>query len=519
MGKHAKLLPTIRTVAVTLMVVAALIVGAAAGVWFSHIRRAPVGIGAPRAGETAPDQVIPPAVLRLIPEQMELAVVVLDMSADVAFANPAVRRMGVVRGGHLIVEDLHGLARAVRDSGQPQEVQVDLPDSRLGREPLAVNANVMPLADSGYVALFLQDVTESQRLAAVRRDFVANVSHELKTPVGAMTLLAEAMQDASDDPEAVRRFAARMQQEGGRLGRLVQELIELSRLQGADPLPSSATVVSVDRLVGEAVEATRLAAETGQITVVTGGEEQLTVRGNQPQLVMALVNLVGNAIAYSPPGTRVAIGTRLRRADAHEPGSRHDVDQVEISVADQGIGIADGDLERIFERFYRADPARSRATGGTGLGLAIVKHVASNHGGSVRVWSVEGSGSTFTLRLPAASEAGAPTTVPSLTAGPPANDVRAVTAREREPVENRVDNAVGAAKSRVTRRGRTADAGAGRTTDPGATRTGSDSAATGTDAAAAGRSPATDAAATRQRQVDDTSATRRSRVDNLRGTA
>ncbi|HEX3816135.1 MAG TPA: ATP-binding protein [Mycobacteriales bacterium] len=383
--------------AVALIVVAALVVGAVVGFVLGRARRRPARPALPRPGETPPDRVMPGAVLRSIPEQMELAVVVLDVSSDVAFANSAVRQMGVVRGGHLIVEDLHRLARVARETGEHAQVLVDLPDSRLGREPLAVSAHVAPLDSSGYVALFLRDVTESQRLAAVRRDFVANVSHELKTPVGAMTLLAEAMQDASDDPEAVRRFAARMQQEGGRLGRLVQELIELSRLQGADPLPSSTTVVPVDRLVAEAVEATHLAAETAGISVVAGGDRRLAVRGDATQLLTALVNLVGNAVAYSPPGTRVAVGSRLRSAEDSVDG-----DHVEISVTDQGIGIAESDLERIFERFYRADPARSRATGGTGLGLAIVKHIATNHGGSVRVWSVEGSGSTFTLRLPAA---------------------------------------------------------------------------------------------------------------------
>jgi two-component system sensor histidine kinase SenX3 len=197
------------------------------------------------------------------------------------------------------------------------------------------------------------------------------------------------VQDAADDPEAIRRFAGRMQHEGTRLGRLVAELIELSRLQGAEPLPSPA-VVDVDEIVAEAVDRTRLAAESAGITVVSGGQGRLCVRGNEAQLVTALANLVDNAIAYSPEGTRVAVGTRRR--DGY----------VEISVSDQGIGIAERDLERVFERFYRSDPARSRATGGTGLGLAIVKHIATNHGGGVSVWSVEGSGSTFTLRLPVA---------------------------------------------------------------------------------------------------------------------
>jgi two-component system sensor histidine kinase SenX3 len=260
---------------------------------------------------------------------------------------------------------------------------------------MAVVARVAPLDELGHVAFLIEDVTESRRLEDVRRDFVANVSHELKTPVGALTLLAEAVADAADDPVAVRRFADRMQHEGIRLGRLVTELIELSRLQGADPLPS-ARVVAVDRLVAEAVDRTRLAAESAGIGVVAGGEHGLIVSGEEGQLVTALANLVDNAIAYSPPGTRVAVGTRLRRSSAAEPG-----DWVEISVSDQGIGIAESDLERVFERFFRSDPARSRATGGTGLGLAIVKHIATNHGGSVSVWSVEGSGSTFTLRLPA----------------------------------------------------------------------------------------------------------------------
>ena len=321
---------------------------------------------------------------------MRSAAVVLDPSDEVVLANPAARQMGVVRGGRVVVDELRRLARSARRDGEPRQAVVDTPRGRLGREPIAVSVQVAPLMESGYVALMLDDVTEQRRLEAVRRDFVANVSHELKTPVGALTLLAEAVQDAADDPEAVRRFAERMQHEGNRLGRLVAELIELSRLQGAEPLPPPA-IVEVDDVVAEAVDRARLAAESAGITVVAGGERRLTVRGSESQLVTALGNLVDNAVAYSPAGTRVAVGTRRRDG------------QVEISVSDQGIGIAEGDLERVFERFYRSDPARSRATGGTGLGLAIVKHVATNHGGEVIVWSVEGSGSTFTLRLPAAT--------------------------------------------------------------------------------------------------------------------
>jgi two-component system sensor histidine kinase SenX3 len=371
-------------------VAAALLVGAAAGVLVALLlvgRREPVPPAAPVAA-APPAEALPPTLARRVLEVMGAAAVVLDPADEVVLANPAARQMGVVRGGRVVVDDLRRLARAARRDGEARHAVVDT-RGRLGREPIAVSARVAPLVESGYVALLLDDVTETRRLEAVRRDFVANVSHELKTPVGALTLLAEAVQDAADDPEAIRRFAGRMQHEGIRLGRLVAELIELSRLQGAEPLPSPA-VVGVDDVVSEAVDRTRLAAESAGITVVSGGQEGLTVSGNEAQLVTALANLVDNAIAYSVAGTRVAVGTRRREG------------YVEISVTDQGIGIPEGDLERVFERFYRSDPARSRATGGTGLGLAIVKHIATNHGGGVSVWSVEGSGSTFTLRLPVA---------------------------------------------------------------------------------------------------------------------
>ena len=371
-------------------IAAALVVGLVAGLLVAVLlmnRRHPVP-PAPAAPVPTPPDAAPPMLARRVLEVMHSAAVVLDPAGEVVLANPAARRMGVVRGGRVVVEDLHRLARAARRDGEARHTVVDT-RGRLGREPIAVSARVAPLVDSGYVALLLDDVTEGRRLEAVRRDFVANVSHELKTPVGALTLLAEAVQDAADDPEAIRRFADRMQHEGTRLGRLVAELIELSRLQGAEPLPSPA-VVDVDEIVAEAVDRTRLAAESAGIAVVSGGQRRLRVRGNEGQLVTALVNLVDNAIAYSSAGTRVAVGTRRR--DGY----------VEISVSDQGIGVAERDLERVFERFYRSDPARSRATGGTGLGLAIVKHIATNHGGGVSVWSVEGSGSTFTLRLPVA---------------------------------------------------------------------------------------------------------------------
>ncbi len=250
-----------------------------------------------------------------------------------------------------------------------------------------MRARTLRLGSDGHVAVILDDVTEARRVEAVRRDFVANVSHELKTPVGALHVLAEAVAVASDDPVAVRRFASRMTRESSRLARLVQEIIDLSRLQGADPMPDPRPV-RVSAVLAEALDRTRLTASAREITIAVIGDSDFAVSGDEGQLATALANLLDNAVSYSPTGTRVVVG--VRRAG----------DTVELSVADEGIGIAERDLERVFERFYRADPARSRQTGGTGLGLAIVKHVATNHGGNVSVWSSEGAGSTFTIRLP-----------------------------------------------------------------------------------------------------------------------
>ncbi len=237
------------------------------------------------------------------------------------------------------------------------------------------------------VLALVEDRTREKRVETVRRDFVANVSHELKTPVGAIRLLAEAVTDAADDPEAVQRFATRMITESDRLSKLVQQIIELSRLQGHDPLETP-VMVDVDAAVATAVDRSAIEAAAKDIVVVARGEHGLEIFGSQEQIGAAISNLVANAVAYSAEGSRVAVTTRAED------------DQVQVSVVDQGIGIAPQDIDRIFERFYRVDPARHRSTGGTGLGLSIVKHVAATHGGDVAVWSVQGQGSTFTLTLP-----------------------------------------------------------------------------------------------------------------------
>ncbi|MEU8848643.1 ATP-binding protein [Streptomyces sp. NPDC048564] len=358
------------------------------------------------------DPVLPPGVDTVL-SVLRSSAVVLDEGDAVVKASSAAYALGLVRGGKLSVEPMLQMARDTRRDGEIRQVELDLPRRGTGRgEALAVSARVAPLG-SRLVLLLVEDLTEARRIEAVRRDFVANVSHELKTPVGALSLLSEAVMDASDDPEAVQRFAGRMQIEATRLTNLVQELIDLSRVQNDDPL-EDAEPVRVDELIAEAMDRCRHAAGTKQITMASnvwapegpdqggggrraGGTADLSIWGNRGQLAAALGNLVENAVNYSPARTRVGIAARRVNA----PGG----DNIEIAVTDQGIGISDKDKERIFERFYRVDPARSRATGGTGLGLAIVKHVAASHSGEVTVWSSEGQGSTFTLRLPEAGAA------------------------------------------------------------------------------------------------------------------
>ncbi|WP_069171394.1 sensor histidine kinase [Streptomyces griseus] len=333
---------------------------------------------------------LPPGVDTVL-SVLSSSAVVLDESDSVVKASSAAYALGLVRGGRLSVEPMLNMARDTRRDGEIRQVELDLPRRGTGRgEALAVSARVAPLG-SRLVLLLVEDLTEARRIEAVRRDFVANVSHELKTPTGALSLLSEAVMDASDDPEAVERFAGRMQIEATRLTNLVQELIDLSRVQNDDPL-EDAEPVRVEELVAEAVDRCRQQASSKQITMASGGTADLFVWGNRGQLAAALGNLVENAVNYSPARTRVGIAARRIAASGG--------DLIEIAVTDQGIGISEKDRERVFERFYRVDPARSRATGGTGLGLAIVKHVAASHGGEVTVWSSEGQGSTFTLRLP-----------------------------------------------------------------------------------------------------------------------
>ena len=317
------------------------------------------------------------------------AAVVLRSDESVVRASAAAYALGIVRGDRVVHPAIQDMIDSVRRSGEIADQELQLPRGPVGRGEVLLQVRVAQL-DPQHVLVLAEDRTESARIETIRRDFTVNVSHELKTPVGAISLLAETLQDAAEDPEAVRHFAGRMQQESVRLGALVQEIIELSRLQlkGSE---HPVSIVNVDGVIAEATDRAKVVASGKDIDLVVKGDPDAYVYGDHNLLVTAVRNLVDNAISYSPEHTSVGIGVRQRG------------ELVEVSVVDQGIGITPEQQTRIFERVYRVDPARSRATGGTGLGLSIVKHVAADHGGDVSIWSNEGQGSTFTLRIPAAT--------------------------------------------------------------------------------------------------------------------
>jgi two-component system sensor histidine kinase SenX3 len=314
--------------------------------------------------------------------------IVLDRADRVVNNSPAAVAHGLVRGQELVHPELLHLARTVRRDGDIREVELDLRRG-IGQGTVVVAARVAPLG-AAHVLLLVEDISKARRIDEIRRDFLANVSHELKTPVGGISLLAEAILDAHDDPEAVQRFATRIGVESRRLTNLVKEIVELSRLQGADVVKDP-VLVDVGACADVALDRCRLLAEESGIELASNAEPDCQVWGDPELVATAVANLIGNAISYSDSGTKVGVSVR-----------RRDSGVIEVAVSDQGLGIAAEEQERIFERFYRVDSARSRATGGTGLGLAIVKHVAENHGGTVSVWSEVGRGSTFTLTLPAA---------------------------------------------------------------------------------------------------------------------
>jgi two-component system, OmpR family, sensor histidine kinase SenX3 len=347
-----------------------------------------------------PAPAVPAEVIRVL-SVLPSASLVVAPDASVLRSNARAGALGLVNRDSVTIPDIVHLIERVAADGSAREQEMRVRRPPLGRDLLELRVRVAPLG-TGAILVLIDDLAEERRVDVVRRDFVANVSHELKTPVGALSLLAEAVLAASDDPEQVRHFAERMQIEASRLSHLVQDVIDLSRLQGDDPL-THAEVSDVDELVRRAVDEVRTLAAREDVEIVVGDPCGGVVYGDERQLLAALRNLLINAISYSASHTRVAVGTRTSDGI------------VEVAVKDQGIGIAANDLDRVFERFYRVDPARSRVTGGTGLGLAIVKHVSQNHGGECTVWSELGVGSTFTLRLP--------THVPATSAGDDAHEL------------------------------------------------------------------------------------------------
>ena len=343
---------------------------------------------------TAADGQLPPGIAAVL-SLLSSSAVVVDGGGRVLRASAAARASGMVKGERL-TRELQAKARQVRRDGETRHTVIEVRAPGHGGPTTSFAVRVAPLsgaASGGLVLVMAEDLAESRRAEEVRRDFVANVSHELKTPVGALALLAETIEDAAGDTEAVRRFAGRMRQEAARLTFLVQDLITLNRIQAVKPVPDPRPV-EIDAVIAEALDHCRIRADARGITLAAAGAQGLSVLGAEDLLVTALRNLLENAVVYSPERTTVVVSAR-------RPGDGG----VEVSVADQGIGIPERDLERIFERFYRVDPARSRVVGGTGLGLAIVKHVMAAHGGRVSVRSAVGQGSTFTLWLPLRQEA------------------------------------------------------------------------------------------------------------------
>ena len=332
-----------------------------------------------------------PLMLTAVLDQLDGASLVIAPGEVAIFTNLEAEQLGILRDGRIQSEELLASVRVVRRTNAKQTGTIEIARGPIGEGKREITVNVIPLTENELVLVLLRDESEAQRVHDVRRDFVANISHELKTPIGALSLLSEAVLGAKDDAEAVSQFAERMQVESKRLTGLVQEIIQLSRVQDSDPL-KEAQQLSAGDIIKEALDQCRTTADSRQISLTFQDSEDAMILGDRDQLTMAIHNLIENAINYSPADTKVAVSTTVENGI------------ITISVADQGIGIPEAEVERIFERFYRVDPARSRETGGTGLGLSIVKHIINKHGGEISVWSSENVGSTFSIRLPIQSQ-------------------------------------------------------------------------------------------------------------------
>lgn len=358
-----------------LLVVAGVGVGLGTGFWAAR-----------RQGRaSASTGTLVPARTRQVLAVLPYGAVIVRRDRRSGYCNNAALALGVARPDGALHPELSRLAERGWGSGEVVEEEIEVKRGVLAASRI-LHARVSIIDDELALAL-VSDQTEQNAAEQMRRNFAINVSHELKTPVGAIQLLAESAEAGADDPDVVRHFTKKLRKEARRLSTLIQEIIEITRLQSDSAVMDSAPV-KLSSIVDEALEATSTSLQAHQITVVRDMREDATVLGNEDLLAMALRNLIENAIQYSEDGKRITITCEA----SDEVAS--------VAVVDQGIGIAPGEAERIFERFYRVDPARSRETGGTGLGLSIVKHIMTRHDGTVEVWSQEGVGSTFTLRLP-----------------------------------------------------------------------------------------------------------------------
>ena len=327
-------------------------------------------------------------ILKLIQSLPDI-VIWVDGDNKIKYASEVALSLNIAREDKIQIDALETLISMARKIDEPliKKVKAKRP---LGIAKLNLDTWVMRL-ERGEVLLWAQNNSVVSRVETMRRDFVANISHELKTPVGALSLLAEAIEESGKDSESIQKFAKRIGPETKRLTNVIRDIIDLSQVQSDDPL-ASANPVEVDRVINDAVDAVQLLADLNNVEIAQVNEPDVKIVGDEYQLVMAIRNLLTNAITFSPASSRITVGAKLKDG------------VVEITVSDQGIGISLENQSRIFERFYRVDPARSRSTGGTGLGLAIVKHVCENHGGEVSVWSVPGQGSTFTMKFPQMEE-------------------------------------------------------------------------------------------------------------------
>ncbi|WP_146796613.1 sensor histidine kinase [Agrococcus baldri] len=368
-------------------VLLALLLGFAVGAASVHL----LGLAAQRGRQVMAiaSEPIPDGIAAMV-HVLESAGVVLDGSNQVILSSPGAQALDLVEGRTLRSHEVADAVRRVWRTGEAEVIDIVHRRGRIGGgNEVQLRVRVAPLGNR-FMLVLAADRTEELRLAGVRRDFVANISHELKTPIGALQVLAEAIEAGAEEPARVRSFAQRMQLEADRLGRMTKELIDLSRIQADDPL-DHADRFPVTRIVDVAVDRNRVLADAKRIRIIPRVLEEADLLGSEELVTMAVQNLISNAVQYSPEATHVGVGVRVTDGI------------VEIAVTDKGVGIADEEQERVFERFYRVDPARSRVTGGTGLGLSIVKHVAASHGGEITLWSRPSQGSTFTLRLPASA--------------------------------------------------------------------------------------------------------------------